>query len=547
MLHRLRLPAAPRHQPSPRIRRFGSAFFFKASRPVSSRVLDGLCVVGLASLLVLVGFILLNRPLKDDVAWLLYVAERMLDGRRLYVDLVEINPPLIVWLSALPAGAARGLGLPAIPVFLAAVAVALLGCAWATAGLLRGYGALFRYRLRVFTVIAGVLFVIPGLEFGQREHILVAFVLPYLAVLVLRLRGRELVPDVAAAFGILAGIGFALKPHHLITFGLLEAWALAQGLGPPWRRAEAVGAGLFLVLYGLSVAWFYPAYLTEVVPLVRALYGASNAELVSLLAQGRYLLIPLAIIALLVLAGIGRLGREPLVQVLAVFVAGALLAYLAQRKGWLYHRLPAGIAMVLLLVYWVVQTVHDAGERASRAAWASFGAFAGLLGVLVAAALDRLGHDMAVALHPEMTIEHRLAELIRSDGAESLMVFSQDLSPAFPVVNMTGVRWTSRFATVWPLRGELWRQACCLDPAAPPGPPLPVRRWIVDDFLAGRPDMVVVDDRQGIDYIGELAADPRFAAAWSPYRLRTTLDGRRVFELGSPRALSFGDATAPGS
>jgi hypothetical protein len=533
----LRRTAAARQGPArvPACASLGS--LSQPPRRIQTRLVDGAAAAGLAAIVALVAFILLNRPLKDDVAWLLYLGERMLEGRQLYVDLVEINPPLIVWLSALPAGAAHALGLPVIPVFLAATAMALLGCAWLTASLLRGYAALFRRRLRVFAVIAGVLFAMPGHEFGQREHLLVAFVLPYLAVLALRLqaRGAEPPPRAAAAIGLLAGIGIALKPFHLVSFVLLEALALRRGLGPPWRRAEAIGVIAFVVCYGLSIGWCYPAYFAEVVPLVCALYGASAAGLASLLGHGLYLLVPLAVVAPLLLSGVGRPSREPLSWVLVVFAAGALLAYLAQDKGWFYHRLPGEIALVLLLVYWVVQTVcgdgdgAGAGERAGRSVWLSFAVLAGLLGAFGAAALDRLGWGIAAAVHPEASIEHRLAEVIRRDRARSLLVLSQDLSPAFPVVNVTGVQWTSRFAAMWPLRAELRRSGGCADAAAPAEQSRLACRWIVDDFLARRPDIVVVDDRHRLDYIGALAADPRFAAAWSDYRLRGTLDGRRIF------------------
>ena len=56
----------------------------------------------LAVVIAIVLFTMLRSPLKDDVAWLLYVARRWLAGRELYVDVVEVNPPLIVWISAIP-------------------------------------------------------------------------------------------------------------------------------------------------------------------------------------------------------------------------------------------------------------------------------------------------------------------------------------------------------------------------------------------------------------------------------------------------------------
>ena len=65
-----------------------------------------------------------------DVAWLLYAAGRVLDGQKLYVDIIETNPPLIVALMAGVEWIARGVGAPAIvvvkPILLAMVALSLV-------------------------------------------------------------------------------------------------------------------------------------------------------------------------------------------------------------------------------------------------------------------------------------------------------------------------------------------------------------------------------------------------------------------------------------
>ena len=118
-------------------------------------------------------FTMLRSPLKDDVAWLLYVARRWMAGRELYVDVVEINPPLIVWISAIPMWLASVLRIDAqytaIPFFV----VAVLACAWWTASLLQSSGKLFEDRLPVFAAIGTVLLVVPAGDLGQREHLLV--------------------------------------------------------------------------------------------------------------------------------------------------------------------------------------------------------------------------------------------------------------------------------------------------------------------------------------------------------------------------------------
>src|SRR3954447_14227104 len=105
----------------------------RAIRPAQSSLRPVIAAVSMLLLLavvVLILFTMLRSPLKDDIAWLLYVARRWLAGRELYVDVVEVNPPLIVWFSAIPLQVASVLGIDpqytAIPLFAGVV----LGCAW---------------------------------------------------------------------------------------------------------------------------------------------------------------------------------------------------------------------------------------------------------------------------------------------------------------------------------------------------------------------------------------------------------------------------------
>jgi hypothetical protein len=66
----------------------------------------------------------------------------------------------------------------------------------------------------------------------------------------------------------------------------------------------------------------------------------------------------------------------------------------------------------------------------------------------------------------------------------------------------------------------------------------PVHSWVVEDFLAGRPDLAVVDEREGIDYIGTLSAfDIRFKDAWRQYRQIAAIDGLRVFRRQASRSI----------
>jgi hypothetical protein len=283
--------------------------------------------VSLALLLIILAVVLtglFRSPMKDDIAWLLYVARRWMAGRELYIDLIEVNPPLIVWISAIPIVIADWLGVAArwvaMPVFIAMV----LGCAWWAASLLRDRASsgikLFADPVPVFAVIGAVLLVLPGVDLAQREHLLVAAFLPYLVLFARTLDGRPTRWPVAVCAGVLAGLGGALKPQYAAAFAALEVLALTQGL-PPWR-VMPIAAALTLAAYAVSIGVFCPAYLHRAVPMALALYGATSVTLARLLTVSATLLLgEAAVLAVLVVRGRALPDRNLLLTLLTFGVA----------------------------------------------------------------------------------------------------------------------------------------------------------------------------------------------------------------------------------
>jgi hypothetical protein len=478
----------------------------------------------LLAVLGIVLFTMLRSPLKDDIAWLLYVARRWLAGRELYVDVVEINPPLIVWISAIPIRLASALAIDAqytaIPLFVAIV----LGCAWWTASLLQGSGKLFEDRLPVFAAIGTVLLVVPAGDLGQREHLLVAAILPYLALFARSLDGER--PELHASLiaGVLAGLGCALKPRYAGVFIVLEGLALWRGLNP--FRAKSIAAAVTLLAYAGLVALFCPAYLRRAVPLALALYGASDVPLRHLLMDSMRLIAGQAV-ALLLWWNRGRRAPEAnLMLTLVVFAITSTAICLIDGKDWFYHRLPATIATVLALLCWAASALLH--RRASlRDRWLPIVLAGVAVVVFMVAAFQRLEPQVALAVEPEQTTVVKLETLIRQQKARTYIAFSEWIALGFPVVNNTGVTWASRFDSMWALKGELWRVR--FDAAA--AKEWPIRHWVAHDFITGCPDIAVVDTREGVvNYVGVLSAsDPAFARAWSRYRQIAAFDGLVVY------------------
>ncbi len=482
----------------------------------------------LFSVLAVVLFITLRSPLKDDIAWLLYVARRWMAGRELYIDLVEVNPPLIVWISAIPLELARWLDVNsrfvAMPVFIALV----MACAWWTATLLRMQGGLFAHRLPVFAAISLALLILPGADLGQREHLLVAAFLPYLVLFAQSLEGRRSTVVAGIAAGLLAGLGCALKPRYGAAFAMLECLALTRGLRP-WR-VMPFAAGATLIGYAGLVAILCPAYLRRAVPMALALYGATDVPFLALLSDSA-LLISGEVVAL----GLLWLRRHSLTDyrlmlTLVVFAATSTVICFVDGKDWYYHRLPATIITVLTLLLWIASELV---QRRSAFRWPVVLACLAV-SVFCATSIIQMEPEAMEAVEPRQTAIDRLEAILKAEHARTYIAFSEWIALGFPVVNETGVAWASRFNSMWALKGEVWRAR--FDPAV--AKEWPIARWVSHDFIAGCPDIAVVDTRETTKYISVLrAADPAFARAWSRYRPIASFDGLVVYRRGKAGCL----------
>jgi hypothetical protein len=114
------------------------------------------------------------------------------------------------------------------------------------------------------------------------------------------------------------------------------------------ETAALVAAG---AIYAAAIILFAPAWLTDIVPLIRLAYGATGTP------ELRYLFGPFAMVALVILAFCSvcyrRLSSLPFAAALLVSAFGFALAYFIQAKGWPYHAIPmlgcGSICLALLL------------------------------------------------------------------------------------------------------------------------------------------------------------------------------------------------------
>jgi hypothetical protein len=322
---------------------------------------------------------------------------------------------------------------------------------------------------------------------------------------------------------VLAGLGCALKPRYAGVFVVLECLALMRGLRP-WR-VMPFAAAITLAGYAGLVAIVCPAYLQRAVPMALALYGATDVPFLNLVSESALLLVGEAVAIVLLWMRRKTLPDFNLMLTLVVFAAASTVVCFVDGKDWYYHRLPATVTTVLALMLWT------ATELVQRRWRIRLPLMAGLVAVAVfcGASIQRLEPEAAEAVEPKQGAVDRLETILRSQHARTYIAFSEWIALGFPVVNETGVTWASRFDSMWALKGEIWRAR--FDPAT--DKEWPIARWVAHDFIAGCPDIAVVDTRETTKYITVLsAADSAFARAWSRYRPIAWFDGLVVYKRG---------------
>ncbi|HUG01210.1 MAG TPA: hypothetical protein VML95_05070, partial [Longimicrobiales bacterium] len=203
-----------------------------------------------------------SLPLNFDVSWYLYGAGRLLDGATPYVDWVEPNPPLIVWLS-LPFQVLAGwTGLSAQSLLrVGGLFVVAASLALSAACLRQGPAEEHGVRDALLMVMAFALLSVVGHHFFQREHVFLAATLPYTCAASVRARGLPLGRALAIAVGAVAAVGLALKPFYVLVWLAVETLLAWRRTPRAALRAENVAIVVVGLLYGIAILIWAAAYL----------------------------------------------------------------------------------------------------------------------------------------------------------------------------------------------------------------------------------------------------------------------------------------------
>jgi hypothetical protein len=469
-----------------------------------------------------------------DVGWLLHCAARILEGARLYVDVVDENPPLIFWLSTIPVALSKLLSLRTLLVFELAVAALGLTSAWLSYRVLRaGWPrSPVAHSAALAALLVCLALVVPGRDFGQRENLLFAAIAPYLFAAGARASGLTLPVRLAASVGVLAGLGFAIKPYFLLTWVAVEAVVLASRRDG-WRCVENAAVIGVHALYLGCVLLFAREYLGMIEMMGRFVEAYQEPGLSALRGTALVCVGGAAVFAALVPAN--RFDRALRRVLLAAALAGLATA-LFQGASFSYRYLPAEAAAVLLAGAIALGSALEVDS--SRIRWRRGAGMLPLVCVIAFAAWSAavLARESTRVVSPgaeRHSVVRQLVSLVSERASDRpIWVMSTEVWPAFPVVNLTGAGWASRFCCVFVPSGVYTPE----EKATVPFPYHDMSRLgdlermhydaVVEDLQRTPPELLIVDSGRwkqtfgetDFDFLTYFRRDPRFEQIFREYR-----------------------------
>lgn len=441
-----------------------------------------------------------------DIAWLLTVGERVLDGAVPYRDIIETNPPgsVLLYMPAVVLGRALGVDPQVVVMLLTGLACA---AALALCGAVLRSTLPFATRGPLLAAATAALVLLPAGSFGQREHVILSACLPLLCRLGLRSAGDGPMPRLPGLLaGVAAGVGLAVKPYYALGLvGPILAVLRRAGWGGLARAPEIWSAGAVAALLLGAQLLLFPAFTREVLPLLTRVYLPMRLPLPMLLG------LPGGAAALAVLLASALARRRPassidrtIADTSSLAAVGFFAAYLVQGKGWPYHAYPC---IAIGLIGLGMSVVTRAGGAAGARMWA---------GRIVSAALAGWA---AVAFDEHMDIDIEapgLAEAVAGIGPHPrIMSLAPDIAIGHPLVRRVGGLWVGTLMSSW-IELYVDRIAHGLGREGPYGAELAFEdRTMASDIRGRHPDAVLAS---ASDWDGWIAGAPEVAAALAGYR-----------------------------
>ena len=471
-----------------------------------------------------------RAELVSDAAWFIYIASGLLDGKILYKDFIEVNPPLGIWLMVQIVWISRLISANAIQVLgITMVFLSAISLAFVNHYLRFNKNVDDKFRMTLVTAMAFAILFFPGRDFSEREHFAVLFFLPWMFLRLLRASGGKTANWEAIIVGIFASVAICLKPQSLCAPLAVEIiFYLRHRKLVHIFAVENISAVLFAVAYVLIIIWQTPLFLTEIIELGTKAYVPYNGEsAIAVLMIGFRAALFLGI-ALVFRAKLKN-GTDVIIlaDVLLAAGSGFLLSYFIQMKGFPYQAMPAEI------ICWLgcCATCFLYCQASNKIQVVA------ILPPILAIGL-LFNHPQS---YPNSDALYDKSIVTQAPNAKSIFIASTLIDYAFPYVVKHNLIWASRLPSQWLTPYVVAKTKS----GSNAGDPIIQKavEYAVTDLATLKPDIVFIDQPENqavepggvFDYLGFWSSDPRFTDLWKNYEYRETANGMKVYVKREPK------------
>ena len=389
--------------------------------------------------------------------------------------------------------------------------------------------------------------IFPTTEFGQRENVMMIFTLPYFLLVAIRCEhfaqdDGELARDdkvhrwQALLIGVVAGLGFAIKPYFLVAFILTECYFMwHEKRFFSWIRSESLSVGVICILYLFAIYLFTPDYFTQVLPMLNALYLHSQLYSWPMLFVNIITLLPFSAFILFILYRKESMLVD-LLNIIVLAMFSFFIAYLLQEKIWFYHTIPmCGFAFLVTAL--ILPSILRDYLSTTPIVLHRFGRF--LATLLLLAMVVGLAILMMYARLYQYVPEHnspqsvfnRLISFTKQHAGGGRYYYMSSNLPAGGVINVyANVKSASRFPHMWPLPGivqlELTGTTTQQHEVIKKYSHY-MRTALVEDFERYKPTVVIIDIERhkmffspdvNFNYLTFFKKNAQFAKLWENYQ-----------------------------
>jgi len=299
--------------------------------------------------------------INQDIAWNIHVASQIYDGKKLYIDFFDPNPPLIFYYSMLPVLLSDITNIELIASSHITDIYIALFCIFIT---------LFTFRYtkysqdKIFSnlfdvTVCLVIFILPlcswANSFFNKDVMVIPFILPYLLLSINRLDDIHSTPNlfIKIIIGLMAGFAFSIKPFFISLFIVIElAIYIKHRKIEIIKNIEVLTSALFIFIYLISIFIITPEYTTHTLPIINFTHPLfTNRPEIVLLFFSSLIIVPLASLILVYLVKPCEFTR-----LFSLIVMTLLVISLVQNKGWVYHAYPA-IALGYIIIIKIISDI----------------------------------------------------------------------------------------------------------------------------------------------------------------------------------------------